>query len=185
MIMTYVVRAARRLGFLFGNNNGRAKAFWFFTLFLLILAIMSGFGEPILSSTVQNWWVEIPASRYHQDVYDAVISTAPLGETVDVARTWRLWRWFFSFFAFTFFYSLWAAREEMGEAIAEVERLIREREDVEARTQAPQQGGATIPSPVLGNSGRVHSFWRLLKIDVLGDLIFEVLRRVAVAIFTA
>ncbi len=180
-----------RLGWLLASNNGRCWILWVITGILLVVAIFSGFGEPVLTHTIDKKISEISQSKYHQSVYDAwygperTKAKAAGKEWPTTKKTpslfwgWSPWLTFFLFFFISLVYTPIAFREEVREAWQEAKIKIKEKEETEAKTETPQEG-AKPKAP--GLAGWKPSFARLFSIDLLAEFVWNTISKVLTGI---
>lgn len=177
---------AYRLGWLLASNNGRCLVLWIITGILLIKAIFAGFGEPILTHTIDKKISE-SQSKYHQSVYDSwyhgeKMSAAVKGQKwhdpqeKQKPHSWSPWILFFFFFFISLIYTPIAFREEAKEAFEEAKIKIMEKEETEAR-EAPVAVGERKPRPA-GGAGWKSSFTRLFSIDLLAEFAWNLMSKI-------
>lgn len=171
-----------RLGWLLANNNGRCIALWAVTAALFIAAIWTGFGDPILSTTLTEKIKEVAqTSQYHQALYGVWNHGKEVARSHDHGlRDWSLWIWFFVALLISLIYTPIAFREEAREAWDEAVRRFRERRETEARMPKPEviatgvsavatTGAAAAAVPLGGG------FWtllrRLIPIEIIAEFI--------------
>lgn len=166
------------IGWFLGNNNGRCAAFWLVTLVVFLVAVFSGYGEPVLSSAVSEKIAEVNRSEYNQAVYDAWnYAKRQEAQVVAPFHGWLLWILVFPLFAFSFIYTLVAFREEIREAWDEVGRRVREKREAEAQVSAEPVVAATAPASSVAVSPHGVTWGRLFKFEVVSELIGVVFER--------
>lgn len=173
-----------RLGWLLASNNGRCLVLWVITGILLLVALFSGFGEPIFTFTVDKKISEISQSKYHQSVYDAWYGperakAKATGQKQPMAKkqpsllgSWSPWLLFLLFFLISLIYTPIAFREEVREAWQEAKIKIKEKEETEAKPQ--EEAKPKTP----GLAGWKPSFARLFSIDLLAEFVWNTISKI-------
>lgn len=185
----FLARLGYRLGWLLANNNGRCLALWIVTGAFLVMGILSGFGEPVLTHTIDKKISEIPQSKYHQSVYDAWYAPERIkaelsGEKWPVAKkplsllwSWKWWLGFILFFFISLIYTPIAYREEIWEMGRNAWRKAREKREAEAKEKETQGKGEGVAQSTESGSGR-NTFAKQLGLEFAAEFLAEMTQKV-------
>ena len=162
--------ACYHVAWVLATNNRRCLLLWIFASVLLAVAFASGPGEPVLVRLVQDQTASLERTIKAQNSWWWG-SVAAIQEGPSLFWSWWPWIRFFLVLAAALIYTPIAFREEAVEAWVRVSAWLREREDQEAGSR-----GATPPfQPVV----RSHSFWQLLRVDLIAEFVSEFARLIA------
>ncbi len=179
-------RIGYRLGWLLASNNGRCLALWIITGGLLVMSIFSGFGEPILTHTVEKKIFEIPQTEYHQSVYDAWYGLEKV-EAETAGKNWLPakeetpsllwgWKWWLAFLLFLFISAIYtpiAFREEIKEVWEDTWIKIREKEETEAKEEKTKTGESASEPTVSGK----ETFAKQLGLEFAAEFLAEMVQK--------
>lgn len=183
-------RVLHRLFWLIASNNGRCVLLWLLTFVVLVLCLIKGHGEPILSRSLDSN-IQRMQSQYHQGVYDTwnrfeALRRQAAGESIPRPRrqpsvfwSWVHWRVFGWLLFFAIIYTPIAFREEVHDAL---EIVLRRRREAEARVTPATTSTPTSATP--STTGGIRDrFWYLFRIDLLAEFVWEAIENIFRAIF--
>lgn len=170
-----------RLGWFFANNNNRCLALWAFTALIFIFALFSGFGKPILSSSIENELRATSEAQYHQ-TWGAPEKDLPAkSPEVSLMKSWLIWIIFTISFVISAVYTPIALREEVSEAWEEAKEWLREKHESEAEAEKIKPAEAVAETAKKASAEALKalrpSAKRLFGLDLLAEFIWGFLSK--------
>lgn len=185
MIRNIGIWLVKLVGWSIGNNNGRMTLLWVITVVLLIKAICSGLGEPILANFAERVGADASAVSAQVDMVYKIHQNLPLDQPLPMSTPkpslWWSWCWWLAtlcLFIISAIYTPVALREEIADIGQKAWARLREREETDARATATPPPTDTGTPQTPPRSTRVRdSFSRLFSIDLLAEFVWGIIQR--------